>query len=122
MANEKNLRVPSSSEARENGKKGGKASGEARRAKKTMREQAELLLSLPVSDLKKYNKLARMGIPLENIDNKMLIVAALLAAASDGDVPAAKELRNIIGEDRETGDSDELRKAKELLGGVDSVI
>ena len=87
-----------------------------------MREQAELLLSLPVADLQKYNKLALMGIPLENIDNKMLIVAALLSAASDGDVPAAKELRNIIGEDRETGDSDELRKAKELLGGVDSVI
>ena len=32
MANEQNLRVPTSSEARINGKKGGIASGEARRA------------------------------------------------------------------------------------------
>ena len=36
MANEQNLRVPTSSEARENGKKGGKASGAARRAAKRL--------------------------------------------------------------------------------------
>ena len=45
MANEQNLRVPTSSEARENGKKGGKASGAARRAAKTYREAAKILLA-----------------------------------------------------------------------------
>ena len=45
MANEQNLRVPTPSEARENGKKGGKASGAARRAAKTYREAAKVLLS-----------------------------------------------------------------------------
>lgn len=44
MANEKNLRVPTSSEARENGKKGGIASGEARRAKKSLREAMQILM------------------------------------------------------------------------------
>lgn len=44
MANEQNLRVPTSSEARENGKKGGIASGEARRAKKTLREAMQVLM------------------------------------------------------------------------------
>ena len=44
MANEQNLRVPTSSEARENGKKGGVASGEARRAKKTLREAMQILM------------------------------------------------------------------------------
>ena len=43
MANEQNLRVPTSSEARENGKKGGIASGEARRAKKSLREAMQIL-------------------------------------------------------------------------------
>ncbi len=45
MANEQNLRVPTSKEARENGKKGGKASGAARRAPKTYREAAKVLLA-----------------------------------------------------------------------------
>ena len=44
MANEKNLRVPTSSEARINGKKGGIASGEARRAKKSLREAMQILM------------------------------------------------------------------------------
>ena len=44
MANEQNLRVPTSSEARENGKKGGIASGEARRAKKSLREAMQVLM------------------------------------------------------------------------------
>ena len=44
MANEKNLRVPTSKEARENGRKGGVASGEARRAKKSLREAMQILM------------------------------------------------------------------------------
>ena len=38
MANEKNLRVPTSKEARENGRKGGIASGKARAIAKTYKE------------------------------------------------------------------------------------
>ena len=44
MANEQNLRVPTSSEARRNGKKGGIASGEARRTKKSLREAMQILM------------------------------------------------------------------------------
>ena len=44
MANEQNLRVPTSNEARENGRKGGIASGEARRAKKSLREAMQILM------------------------------------------------------------------------------
>lgn len=102
MANEKNL-IPNNqrtpSERRENARKAGKASGEARRAKKTMREYADFLLSLQVSDRRKWNKLARAGIPPEGCDNKMLAVFALMQAAQSGDVQAMKELRSIIGED-----------------------
>lgn len=46
MANIENLKVPTSEEARENGRKGGIASGKARREKKTMRETLELLLEM----------------------------------------------------------------------------
>lgn len=117
MSNEKNL-IPmserSKSEAREIGSKGGKASGAARRAKRTMREYADLLLALPVSDRRKWNKLARAGIPPEGCDNKMLVVFALMQQAQAGDVPAVKELRNLIGEDdanaSDTGQLEDLIK------------
>ena len=46
MANAQNLKVPTSSEAREIGRKGGIASGKARREKKTMRETLEMLLEM----------------------------------------------------------------------------
>lgn len=119
MSNEKNL-IPmserSKSEAREIGSKGGKASGAARRAKRTMREYADLLLSLPVSDRRKWNKLARAGIPPEGCDNKMLVVFALMQAAQAGDVPAVKELRNLIGEgDANASDTGQL---EDLIKGL----
>lgn len=50
MANEQNLRVPTSSEARENGRKGGIASGEARRAKKNLREAMQILMEADLTD------------------------------------------------------------------------
>lgn len=50
MANEQNLKVPTSSEARENGKKGGIASGESRRNKKLLRECLEILLEKEITD------------------------------------------------------------------------
>ena len=44
MPNEQNLRVPTSSEARENGKKGGIASGEKKKKKKSLREAMQILM------------------------------------------------------------------------------
>ena len=78
--------------------KGEKASGVARRARKTLRENMELLLSLPVNT--KYQKaLATLGVNKENADNAMLVTAALFKSAISGDVSAIKELRNLVGED-----------------------
>ena len=47
MANEGNLRAPTTEEARERGRKGGKASGEARRKKREIREMLEEYLAMP---------------------------------------------------------------------------
>ena len=48
MANNENLIRLSPSEARENGRKGGKASGEARRRKAAMRDTMNRLLTMKV--------------------------------------------------------------------------
>lgn len=111
------------SEARELGKLGGKASGAARRRKRALKEAADLYLSLPVSDKRRWNALARRGLDPEDVDNQMAMIVGLTDAATDGDARAGRLLVDILGEDsRADPAADQLDKAAQLLGGVDSVI
>lgn len=127
MANEENLipneeRTPS--ERRENARKAGIASGKARRRKRSMKEAADLFLSLPVSDKRKFNKAVRRCVDVEDIDNQMLMIMGLVDAATDGDARAARVVIDMIGEStpREDAEQDQLARAAELLGGIDSAI
>lgn len=110
MPNEQNL-IPmdqrSQSEARKLGREGGRASGESRRRKKSLREAAELYLSLPVSDRRAWNKLACDGVEPEDADNQMAIIAGLTIKAVKGDAKAAKLLFELIGD--QGGDGDEVK-------------
>ena len=110
MPNEQNL-IPmdqrSQSEAREMGREGGRASGEARRRKKSLREAAELYLSLPVADKRAWNKLARDGVDPEDVDNQMAIIAGLTIKATKGDSKAAKLLFELVGD--QSGEDDEVK-------------
>lgn len=107
-------------ERRESASNAGVASGVSRRRKKSMREAANLYLSLPVSDQRRWNKLARKYIDPEDIDNQMAMIVGLTEAATKGDPSAAKVVISLLG--IEDTDSEQLTRAKELLGGVDSVI
>lgn len=113
MPNEKNL-VPhqftsdqSREEAARNGQIGGRASGVSRRRKRSLREAAELYLSLPVADKRAWNKLARDGVDPEDVDNQMAIIAGLTIKAVKGDAKAAKLLFDLIGD--QGGDVDEVK-------------
>lgn len=101
MPNEKNI-IPNSErtpeERREIAAAGGRASGESRRRKKSLREAAELYLSLPVSDKRAWNKLARDGVEPEDVDNQMAVIAGLTIRAAKGDAKAAKVLFDLLGE------------------------
>ena len=103
---------------------GGIASGAARRRRRDLRQAADLFLALPVSDRRRWNKLARMGLDPEEIDNQMAVVVGLQTAAADGDTRAAALLAKILGEDQPRASADEaaLTRAAQLLGGIDSVI
>ena len=109
MPNEKNL-IPmdqrSESEARELGKKGGIASGAARRRRRSLKEAADLYLSLPVTDWRRANKLLRRQVDPEDIDNQMAMIAGLTDAATDGDARAAAVLVKLLGEETPLGDAD----------------
>ena len=102
MPNEKNL-IPmdqrSKSEARELGRNGGIASGVSRRRKRSLKEAADLYLSLPVSDRKMWNKISRRGVDPDDIDNQMAMIIGLTMAATAGDAKAAKIIVDLLGED-----------------------
>lgn len=89
--------IQSTEEARERGRKGGIASGVSRRRKRSLKEAADLYLSLPVSDRRSWNKLARDGIDPEDIDNQMAIIVGLTIRATKGDAKAAKVLFDLLG-------------------------
>ena len=102
MPNEKNL-IPNSErtpeERREIATAGGKASGVSRRRKRSLKEAADLYLSLPVSDRRVWNKIAQRGVDPEDIDNQMAMVIGLTMAATAGDAKAAKVIVDLLGED-----------------------
>ena len=99
MANEKNL-VPqterSPSEAREMGRKGGIASGAARRRKKSMKQKMQLLLSLPAAG-NDQAELAAMGVEPGDMDNEMVLIKALFLAAAEGDTKAFDRIQDVLG-------------------------
>ena len=77
---------------------GGRASGVARRRKRSLREAADLYLSLPVANRKKWNAIAKEGVDPEDIDNQMAMIIGLTQAAMGGDAKAAKIIVDLIGE------------------------
>lgn len=90
MANEQNLRpanLQSKKEARENGRKGGIASGIARREKRTMKELLDMVLSQEVTN--------KNG---EKATKKEVIAIQLANKAVNGDLKAIDQLTKLIGE------------------------
>lgn len=107
LANEKNLKpVRSKSEARERGGKGGKASGEARRKRKALKENMEMLLSL-APDKRTITKLKAQGIEEKEVNNTLALTFALMNKAMQGDVKAFQEIRNLVGETQEVVQTNE---------------
>lgn len=107
MANEKNL-IPfderTESEQRRIASEGGKKSGEVRRRKRDMKKTMEMLLQLSPGTNEDYESLAAAGVNLntisdEELNNMLVVNAALLNKAKTGDVNAIKELRSIIHDD-----------------------
>lgn len=101
MANEQNLKpVRTEKEAREKGRNGGIKSGEARRRKRNMREAAKLLLDMPISKNQQTMKavLSSLGVPEEDADYRMGVMAAMLLQAANGNVNAATFLRDTAGD------------------------
>ena len=113
MANAENLKGKgldsrTANEQREIARKGGQASGAARRLKKMRRVVGEILLDMPVEDRELQRTMERLGVPEEERTYRMGVVVAMLNQAMKGNVNAACFIRDTIGE----GPGDQLRREK----------
>lgn len=93
--------VRSKKEAKEKGRKGGIASGEARRLKRTFKDRLKWLMELPMgegeitedTDIKNIRL-----IPSANLTAIDQIIVAQFQKAAKGDTKAAEFIRDTIGE------------------------
>lgn len=114
MANESNLKpIRSSSEAKERGRKGGKASGVSRRKKANFRKTLNMLLTAKIDneDLKKT--LETMGIDA-TFESAMLM--NMVKAALEGNVKAAYFIAQYAGQSGKTDEDEkeQLERTKKL--------
>ena len=118
MANEQNL-IPYTSnqsreEAKKNGQKGGQKSGEVRRQRKAMKEQFEMLLSLPFKQKKQLNFIKDLGIEEDEIDNQMALIVAMYGKALKGDVQAFNTIREVVQDEKKIEDEDRVQIINDL--------
>lgn len=85
-------------EQRKIASKGGKASVEARKKKKNMKEALQLLLSLDVKSLKVREQLKALGIDEADMNNEMALMVSMLNKALKGDKGCAEFIRDTSGQ------------------------
>lgn len=125
MANNiENLRTPSTEEARRIGAKGGKRSGEVRKQRKAMKEQMEMLLSLPLKDTGIKGKFKKLGIDTGDMNNQMALMVAMYQKALKGDTSAMNIIREVIGErvqqvSIETNVDDKVKELNNILDDIE---
>ncbi len=98
MANEQNLRPPTTEEARERGKKGGKASAKKRQQNKTFKEIINKFLDEQVTNEDLKEQMVKFGFADNEISNKCCAVFALWKEAIKGNTKAFELMRDTIGE------------------------
>ena len=99
MANDENLRTPTTKEAREIGRKGGIASGKARREKRDRKQMASDLLDLTmqgagVDKIKKFFGMKNTELNAYQVT----VLSCLMKAMQKGDANALEKLLKIAGE------------------------
>ena len=119
MANEQNLRPSEYKLSQEEAKKGGKASGEARRRKRDLRKALESLLEGDVSVVDKGSGEVRVVSGTEAITTK------LFEQAMKGNVKAFKTIRETVGQDPvqkievAQADPEVIREVEDMVYGKD---
>lgn len=85
-------------EQRKIARQGGKASGEARRRKKNMKECLQLLLQLDVKNPRVREQLSKLGVTDEEMTNEMAMMVSVMNKATKGDIQAVNFVRDTSGQ------------------------
>lgn len=86
--------------------KGGKASGEARRKRKTQREFLENALDMKVKTIPKLKKLSnQLGLDENCTLQELLTVKLIMNTAAASDLSRLKDISSLLGEQNETSES-----------------
>lgn len=131
MANEQNLILfgdMDKDKHREYASRGGKRSGEVKRQRKAMKEQFDLLLSLPFNIKDRQGRevkktLAELGIDEDKIDNQMAMVIALWRTAlgnGKNQVTAFQEIRKVVQDEQKEKDNN-INNVKDILVKIKEV-
>jgi hypothetical protein len=120
--NDENLRpFRTESEARENGKKGGKKSGAVRRRKRTFKEAANWALSLPLSNSDTAREVVKglNGTDERDMTQLSAVIVAMIDKAKGGNVAAAELLYSLTKEEKTTA---EETQAEIMQSWIDAVL
>lgn len=110
MAGADNLKVPTSDEARKYGKKGGVASGKARRKKANLRKAFETILQAEVASPNVKKQLEELGF---DSTNEMALAMVMMQKAMKGNVRAFEQISKLTTTD--VKDSLDKKEQKERI-------
>lgn len=113
MANEQNLRVPSSEEARELGRKGGIASGKARRRKADLKRAFNTILKADVANENISKQLEALGF---EATNEMALAMVMMQKAMKGNVKAFEQIARLVAID--TKDNLDRKEQRERIVSI----
>lgn len=88
--------VRSTDEARARGRNGGKASGEARRRKKTMRQLAEALLDSKVTDEALLERFEALGFKTKGLKISQAMLIGQMLKAMEGDPRCFQAILDLV--------------------------
>ena len=112
----------SGEEAVENGRKGGIASGQARREKKTIQKILADLLDSEIKDNPQFAKLAsKMGVESDKSVKDIFTMVCLLNSVKSGNLGDLERLSKLLGEDKQNENADVLSKLDKVIGEVDKL-
>lgn len=116
MANPENLRVPSSSEARLIGQKGGIASGKARREAKKRGEVWREIMSLKITDEEKLAKAREMG-----VEDEYVTLEKYLKALATEKMLRHPDMQDVVRLDDELYGKQDNKTQVEVSGDISGI-
>ena len=118
MANPQNLRKLTTTQAREIGKLGGKASAEAKKKKKTFKELLTMFGELDIKDEEARQKMLELGISKGLLTHDTAVIISQYQKAEKGDTQAATFIRDTKGENP---NKDGMQLNIESVSGIEIV-